>query len=484
MRATTDRGCATVAGPYRLVVDRELATFSAWYEMFPRSEGAQPPQSGTLQTASRRLPAIAAMGFDVVYLPPIHPIGHTFRKGANNTLQTSPDDVGSPWAIGDESGGHTAVHPGLGGLDDFDAFVDRAGASGLEVALDYALQCSPDHPWVREHPEWFRHRPDGTIRYAENPPKRYQDIYPLNFDDADRNGLYEAVRDILLFWIGHGVRVFRVDNPHTKPLPLWERLIADVRGRHPDVLFLAEAFTRPAVMHRLGKIGFTQSYTYFTWRNWKGEIAEYLTELSETEQVDFFRPNFWVNTPDILHEVLQKGGPPAFRMRAVLAALCCPSWGMYSGYELFEQVPVREGSEEYLDSEKYQLRPREWGRRDTLVPFITRLNQIRRRHRGAVSLLRTLRVQHVDGDALLAVSRRDDAREDVLLVVVNLDPTQTHDSTTWLDLAELGLPADRPFMAHDELGDTTFTWQGPRNYVRLDPDVQAAHVLHLRPLAP
>ena len=484
MRATADRGCATLAGPYQLTVDRELATFSAWYEMFPRSEGAQPPRSGTLETAGARLPAIAAMGFDVVYLPPIHPIGHTFRKGANNSLEALPGDVGSPWAIGDESGGHTAVHPDLGSLDDFDAFVARAGQSGLEVALDYALQCSPDHPWVRRHPEWFRHRPDGSIRYAENPPKRYQDIYPLNFDDADRNGLYEACRDILHFWIGHGVRVFRVDNPHTKPLPFWERLIGDVRSRHPEVLFLAEAFTRPAVMHRLGKIGFSQSYTYFTWRVWKEEIAEYLTELSQTEAADFYRPNFWVNTPDILHEVLQKGGPAAFRLRAVLAALCAPSWGMYSGYELFENQPVREGSEEYLDSEKYQLRPRDWNQPDNLIPFITRLNQIRRRHRSALSLMRTLRVQPVDGDAILAVSRRDDAGDDVLLVVVNLDPTQAHESTTWLDLAELGLDEERPFLAHDELGDTTFTWQGPRNFVRLDPAWQVAHVLHLRPLAP
>ena len=480
MQRTADRSRATVAGPFPLWVDRALGAFSAWYEMFPRSEGASSGHSGTFATASQRLPAIAAMGFDIVYLPPIHPIGRTHRKGANNELEARPGDPGSPWAIGGPEGGHTAVHPDLGTLDDFDAFVAAAQRNGLEVALDYALQCSPDHPWVHQHPQWFRHRPDGSIRYAENPPKRYQDIYPLNFDTEDREALWQALLEVMLFWIDHGVRVFRVDNPHTKPLRFWEWLIREMRRSHPEVILLAEAFTRPRVMQRLAKIGFTQSYTYFTWRVWRQDIIDYLTELSQTEMVDWFRPNFWPNTPDILHETLQAGGPPAFRLRLVLAALCCPSWGMYSGYELYENTPLRPGSEEYLDSEKYQYRPRDWDQPDTLVPLITRVNQIRRRHRHAIGELSTLRVHHADNDAVLCVSRSSDDGDDVLLVVINLDPYRPQEATTWLDLDALGLPADRPFQAHDELTDTTFVWQGPRNYVRLDPGQQPAHVLHLR----
>ena len=482
MRRTADRSRATVAGPYRLFVDRPLATFSAWYEMFPRSEGAVPPRGGTFASAAQRLPAIADMGFDIVYLPPIHPIGTTFRKGPNNTLECLPGDVGSPWAIGSEEGGHTAVHPDLGSIADFDAFVERARGCGLEVALDFAVQCSPDHPWVREHPQWFRHRSDGTIRYAENPPKRYQDIYPVNFDTDDRDALFVALRDVMLYWIDHGVSVLRVDNPHTKHLTFWEWVIPELRARNPEVILLSEAFTRPRVMERLAKVGFTQSYTYFTWRNSKQELTEYLTELSQTEKVDWFRPNFWVNTPDILHEVLQHGGPPAFRLRMVLAALSCPSWGMYAGYELFENTPVRSGSEEYLDAEKYQLRPRDWARAGSLAPLISRVNRIRRRHCGAVSQLRTLRLHHVSNDALLCFSRSDDARSDVLLVVVNLDPVNVREGTTWIDLGALGVPDDRPFEAHDELTDTTYIWHGAANYVRLDPAAgQAAHVLHLRP---
>ncbi|HEV3123359.1 MAG TPA: alpha-1,4-glucan--maltose-1-phosphate maltosyltransferase [Candidatus Dormibacteraeota bacterium] len=480
LRETADRSRATVIGPFPLFVDRPLATFSAWYEMFPRSEGATATRSGTLCTAARRLGDIAAMGFDVVYLPPIHPIGASHRKGANNSLDCGPADPGSPWAIGSPAGGHTAVHPDLGTVADFDAFVAEARRLGLEVALDYALQCSPDHPWVSEHPEWFRHRADGSIRYAENPPKRYQDIYPLNFDTQDIEALYAACRDILLFWIGHGVRVFRVDNPHTKPLPFWERLIGELRAAHPEIIVLAEAFTRPAVMRYLAKAGFTQSYTYFTWRNWKAEVSEYLYELSQTPMVDYFRPNFWVNTPDILHEMLQKGGPPAFRMRAALAAIACPSWGMYSGYELYERTPLREGSEEYLDSEKYQYRPRDWSQPDSLAPFITELNGIRRRHREAISLLRTLRLHHIDSDALICVSRASDDGGDVLLMVLNLDPTAAHEATTWLDMDALGIADDRPFTVHDELTGADYTWQGPLNYVRLDPEVQPAHVFSVR----
>jgi starch synthase (maltosyl-transferring) len=483
-RRTEARRRATVAGPFPLFVDRELATFSAWYEMFPRSEGAVPPRSGTFKTASRRLPQIAEMGFDVVYLPPIHPIGETFRKGANNTVGAGPRDPGSPWAIGSRHGGHTAVHPDLGTIDDFDAFVAAARGCGLEVALDYALQCSPDHPWVREHPEWFRHRPDGSIRYAENPPKRYQDIYPLNFDTEDREGLYAACRDILLFWMDHGVRIFRVDNPHTKPLPFWEWVISEIHERDPGVIFLSEAFTRPKLMQRLAKLGFTQSYTYFTWRNWRSELIDYLQELSQTPEVDWFRPNFWVNTPDILHESLQRGGPPTFRIRAALAAITCPSWGMYAGYELYERTPLREGSEEYLHSEKYEYRPRKWDQPDTLAPFISRLNRIRRQHRDAIALLRTLRIHHVDNDALLCVSRTTDDHGDTVLLVVNLDPNRAQEGTAWLDLDALGIPDDRPYLAHDELTGASYTWGGAIQYVRLDPMVQPAHIFHLRPTSP
>jgi starch synthase (maltosyl-transferring) len=483
MQRTIDRSAGTLAGPFPLWIDRERGAFSSWYELFPRSEGATPHRPGTLRTAMARLPGVAQMGFDVVYLPPIHPIGTTHRKGSNNSLTPGPDDPGSPWAIGAPAGGHTAIHPDLGTIKDFDAFVTAAKKAGLEVALDYALQCSPDHPWVTEHPQWFRHRPDGSIRYAENPPKRYQDIFPINFDTEDREALWDALRDVMLFWIAHGVRVFRVDNPHTKPLPFWEWLIGEVHETHPDVLFLAEAFTRPAVMKRLAKAGFSQSYTYFTWRNSARELAEYLTELSSTEMVDYFRPNFWVNTPDILHAFLQHGGPGAFRLRLVLAALTAPSWGMYSGYELYENIAVREGSEEYLNSEKYQVRTRDWNDPRSLAPMVATVNAIRRRHREAIALLRTLHVHHIDSEHMLCVSRMSDDGSDVLLVIVNLDPYSAHEATTWLDLAALGIPADAPFVAHDELSDATFTWWGPANYVRLDPAYQPAHVLHLRPLS-
>jgi starch synthase (maltosyl-transferring) len=482
MRRTVDRARATVAGPFPLWVDRQLGGFSAWYELFPRSEGATATNQGTFTTAAKRLPAIAAMGFDIVYLPPIHPIGTSHRKGANNTLTPGPDDPGSPWAIGGPEGGHTAVHPGLGTLSDFDAFVAAARKAKLEVALDYALQCSPDHPWVKEHPAWFNHRPDGSIRYAENPPKRYQDIYPINFDTENREELWSALRDVMLFWIDRGVRVFRVDNPHTKPIPFWEWLIAEVHRDHPDVLFLAEAFTRPAVMRRLAEVGFTQSYTYFTWRNTKQELSEYLLELSTTEMVDFFRPNFWVNTPDILHAFLQHGGPGAFRLRLVLAALTVGSWGMYSGYELFENVALREGSEEYLDSEKFAVRPRDWSDPRSLAPMITQVNDIRRRHREAIAQQRTLRIHAIDSEQMIAVSRMSDDGSDVLLVIVNLDPYQAHEATTWLDLAAIGMPEHDPYSVHDELTDTTYTWRGPSNYVRLDPAVQPAHIFHLRAL--
>ena len=481
MAATLDVSAATTSAAMPLWVDRELAGFGAWYEMFPRSEGATAGHPGTFATAAKRLPAIAAMGFDVVYLPPIHPIGSSFRKGPNNTLDAAPGDPGSPWAIGSSDGGHTAVNPDLGDLRDFDRFVVAARRAGLEVALDYAIQCSPDHPWVTERPQWFRHRSDGTIRYAENPPKRYQDIYPLDFETEDREGLYAALRDVLEFWIAHDVKVFRVDNPHTKALDFWEWVIDDVHRVHPDVIFLAEAFTRPRMMERLARLGFTQSYTYFTWRNTREELAEYLSRLSQTEMVDWFRPNFWVNTPDILHAYLQEGGPAAFRVRAVLAAMTAPSWGMYSGYELCENVAVSPGSEEYLDSEKYQLRPRDHARADSLAPLVTTLNGIRRRHREAVALLRNLRVQRVEGDAILCVSRRNHAGDDVLLMVCNLDPHNVREATLHLDLTELGVGADAPFKVVDELDGASYSWRGPANYVLLDPRRAPAHVFHVVP---
>ena len=479
MRRTFDIARATTAGPYPVWVDRELGGFSAWYELFPRSEGATETSSGTFKTAAKRLPAVAAMGFDIAYLPPIHPIGRSFRKGPNNTTDAGPDAVGSPWAIGGPEGGHTAVNPDLGTIEDFDGFVAAAGKAGLEVALDYALQCSPDHPWVREHPQWFLHRADGSIRYAENPPKRYQDIYPINFDTKDRAALDAALLEVMRFWIGHGIRVFRVDNPHTKPFDFWRWLIETVHRDHPEVIFLAEAFTRPRTMEHLAKLGFTQSYSYFTWRNTKAELSEYLAELSQGPVVDYFRPNFWVNTPDILHAFLQEGGPAAFRIRLVLAALACSSWGMYSGYELYENLPVRAGSEEYLDSEKYQLRPRDWQTKGNLAPMVTTVNQVRRRHHEAIALMRTLRLHHVDSDQIFCFSRRSQARDDVVLVVVNLDPHNVREATVWPDLDELGVDGTRPYEVIDELNAVTYTWSGPSSYVRLDPKRTPAHVFRV-----
>ncbi|WP_079075060.1 alpha-1,4-glucan--maltose-1-phosphate maltosyltransferase, partial [Streptomyces atriruber] len=425
-----------------LLVERQRALYGAWYEFFPRSEGAvvehgSPPVPGTLRTAAARLPVIAEMGFDVVYLPPIHPIGTTFRKGPDNALSAGPDDVGVPWAIGSPEGGHDAVHPDLGTLDDFDAFVRRATGLGLEVALDFALQCSPDHPWVEKHPEWFAHRPDGSIAYAENPPKKYQDIYPISFD-KDLPGLIAETVRLLRFWMGHGVRVFRVDNPHTKPVAFWDRVLAEVNASDPDVVFLAEAFTRPPVVRALAQAGFQQSYTYFTWRNTKQELTEHLTELS-VETAAYLRPNLFVNTPDILPAYLQDGGRPAFEVRAVLAATLSPSWGMYAGYELCENTPARADCEDYLHSEKYQLRPRDWeyaeraGR--SLAPLITALNRIRREH-PALRLLRNLRFHEADNDAVIVYSKRDG--QDTVVVVANLDPHHTQEATVSLDMPQLG----------------------------------------------
>ena len=487
---------------YPLIVHRQRALFSAWYEFFPRSEGAvldpthrTKPKSGTLRSAARRLSVIADMGFDVVYLPPIHPIGTTARKGQNNTLIAGPGDPGSPWAIGSPDGGHDAIHPDLGTLRDFDAFVTRARRLGLEVAMDLALQASPDHPWVTKHPEWFTTRADGSIAYAENPPKKYQDIYPLNFDN-DPEGIYAEVRGLLQHWMDHGVRIFRVDNPHTKPLPFWQRLLADVAATDPDVIFLSEAFTRPAMMHALAAIGFHQSYTYFTWRNTAAELIEYGRELAGPAAA-YMRPNFFVNTPDILGGYLQHAELPAFAVRAVLAAMMSPSWGVYSGYELGENIPLVPGSEEYLDSEKYAYRPRDWdlaaklGR--TIAPLLTKLNAIRRAH-PALHYLRNLRFHYSDQPEILCFSKHAEPEfgggdggsppradgspggSDTVLVVVNLDPAQPREATVWLDTEALGLDAAAGFPVTDELTGQRFRW-GPGNYVRLDPAVTPAHIL-------
>ncbi|MFI8359142.1 maltotransferase domain-containing protein [Streptomyces sp. NPDC085612] len=483
------RELVSAAKPLPVLVERKRALFGSWYEMFPRSEGAvlepgEAPVSGTFRTAAERLPAIAGMGFDVVYLPPIHPIGSTYRKGPNNTLSAGSWDPGVPWAIGSTEGGHDAVHPELGTLEDFDAFVARARELDLEIALDFALQCSPDHPWVEKHPEWFRHRADGTIAYAENPPKKYQDIYPVHFD-TDMAGIVEETCRILRHWMDHGVRIFRVDNPHTKPVVFWQKVIADINKSDPDVIFLAEAFTRPAMMRALAAVGFQQSYTYFTWRNTKAELTEYVTELAGTASASVMRPNFFVNTPDILHEYLQRGGRPAFEVRAVLAATLSPTWGVYAGYELCENTPVREGSEEYLDSEKYELRPRDWAAADregrTIAPLITTLNRLRRRN-PALQQLRDVHFHSTDNEQVIAYSKHAGANS--VLVVVNLDPHHTQEATVSLDMPVLGLDWHGSLAVRDELTGETYHW-GRANYVRLEPGRTPAHVLAaLRPSPP
>ena len=478
------RDLVSTEGPYPLFVDRERALFSSWYEFFPRSEGARVDpttgavQSGTFATAAKRLRAVADMGFDVIYLPPIHPIGEVNRKGANNTLAPTPEDVGSPWAIGSRLGGHDAVHPDLGTIEDFDAFVAQAREVGLEVALDFALQAAPDHPWATEHPEWFTTRADGTIAYAENPPKKYQDIYPINFDN-DPDGIYAEAERLLRHWMEHGVRIFRVDNPHTKPVAFWEWLLGRIRETDPDVLFLAEAFTKPPMMQALATVGFHQSYTYFTWRNTRTEIETYLHEVSrETSAV--MRPNFFVNTPDILHAYLQYGGQPAFKIRAAVAATGSPSWGVYAGFELFEHVAVRPGSEEYLDSEKYQIRIRDWDEAQqsgqTLAPYLTRLNEIRRAH-PALHQLRNLTVHTSDEDSVLVYSKQ--LEDDLVVVVVNLDPHHSRTTTVHLNMPALGMTWADSFIAHDEITGQDWQW-GEHNYVHLDPWVEPAHVVSVR----
>ncbi|GIW52721.1 MAG: alpha-1,4-glucan:maltose-1-phosphate maltosyltransferase [Gemmatimonadales bacterium] len=457
----------------KLWVDRPEAGFGAWYEMFPRSQSTVPGKHGTFDDAARRLAELKELGFDVIYLPPIHPIGRTHRKGKNHSLVAGPDDPGSPWAIGNEHGGHTAVEPQLGTLEDFERFVRRARELGMEVALDYALQCSPDHPWVKEHPEWFSIRPDGSIKYAENPPKKYQDIYPLNFWCQDYPALWRACKEILEFWIARGVKIFRVDNPHTKPFAFWEWLIGEMRREHPEVIFLSEAFTRPARMKALAKLGFHQSYTYFTWRNTAPELREYLTELTRTDMVEYFRPNFFTNTPDILHAYLQQGGRPAFRVRLVLAATLSPVYGIYSGFELCENTPFAPGSEEYLNSEKYEIKVRDWNAPGNIKEDIAIVNRIRREHR-ALQRLDNLTFCHSENDQILCYHKH--APGDDLLIAVNLDPHRVQETMVHVPLEALELSEEEPFEVEDLLTGERYGWRGRRNYVRLDPERQVAHI--------
>jgi starch synthase (maltosyl-transferring) len=463
----------------QVVVERERARFGSWYEMFPRSAGHDATRSATFREAAERLPEIAAMGFDVLYLPPIHPIGTTHRKGPNNTLQANPGDPGSPWAIGSEAGGHMEIEPGLGTLEDFDRFLAAAEKVGLEIALDVAFQCSPDHPYVREHPEWFRHRPDGSIKYAENPPKKYQDIYPFDFECEAWESLWQELRDVVLFWAQRGVRIFRVDNPHTKTLGFWEWLIESVRTRFPDAVFLSEAFTRPKVMRHLAKRGFSQSYTYFTWRNTKQELTEYLTELTQTKVREYLRPNLFANTPDILHEYLQFGGRAAFQIRLVLAATLGASYGIYGPpFELCVGDAV-SGTEEYQDSEKYQIRVWDRERPGNIQSFIRRVNQIRRDN-PALQEDWSLRFHPVENEQLLFFSKCTPDRSNVVLVVVNLDPHHTQSGWVHLPLAALGLPEHESYQAHDLLSDGRFLWHGPSNFVSLEPHSSPAHIFRMR----
>ncbi|HTU22934.1 MAG TPA: alpha-1,4-glucan--maltose-1-phosphate maltosyltransferase [Gemmataceae bacterium] len=464
----------------RVTVDRERARFGAWYELFPRSAADEPGRHGTFKDVEKRLPYVRDMGFDVLYLTPIHPIGLSFRKGPNNTLNAGPNDPGSPWGIGAAEGGHTAIHPQLGTLDDFDHLLTTAREHDLEIALDIAFQCSPDHPWVREHPEWFRHRPDGTIKYAENPPKKYQDIYPLDFECADWQGLWRALLDVMLFWCERGVRIFRVDNPHTKSFRFWEWLIAELQKRYPDTLFLSEAFTRPKVMRYLAKSGFSQSYTYFTWRNNKHELIEYFTELTQTQVREYMRPNLFANTPDILPEYLQYGGRAAFYIRFVLAATLGASYGIYGPpFETFEHQAVKQGSEEYIDSEKYQVRRWDWDRPNVFREFIARVNAIRREN-PALHANDRLIFYPTDNEQILFYGKSTPDLSNVILVVVNLDPHHTQSGWVRVPLHEMGLRADEPFQVHDLLTEARYLWNDESNFVRLDPHANVAHIFRLR----
>jgi starch synthase (maltosyl-transferring) len=464
-----------------IVVDRDRATFSAWYELFPRSWSPTPGKHGTLRDVANRLEYVAEMGFDILYLPPISPIGHSFRKGKNNAVEAAPGDEGSPWAIGSAEGGHTSILPALGTLKDFTNLVKRAKQLKMEVALDIAFQCAPDHPWVKEHPEFFKKRPDGSIQYAENPPKKYQDIYPLDFETANWQGLWEALRDVFSFWMDQGVLVFRVDNPHTKAFPFWQWVIPELKEKDPNVLFLAEAFTRPRVMERLAKVGFSQSYTYFTWRDTKEDLTEYMLELTTTPIKEYFRPNFWPNTPDILPGHLQTGGLPAFRFRLVLAATLCSNFGIYGpAYELGDNTPTKPGSEEYLNSEKYEIKQWDLTNPASLKPLITRLNQIR----GANPALKSnerLHFHPTDNPMLICYSKRTADGSNQILVVVNLDPSLVQAGWIDVDLAALGLAADGTFEVYDLLADHPYSWRGSRNYVALRPAEAPAHVFRVAP---
>jgi starch synthase (maltosyl-transferring) len=463
-----------------VVVDREKCGFSAWYELFPRSCSPEPGRHGTFQDCAAMLPYIASMGFDVVYLTPIHPIGHTFRKGKNNSVTAQPDDVGSPWAIGSEEGGHTSVHPQLGTLEDFQRLVSAAKSNGLELALDIAFQCSPDHPYVREHRKWFGVRPDGTIQYAENPPKKYEDIYPFDFESEGWNPLWIELKEVVLFWVKQGVRIFRVDNPHTKPFSFWEWLIRGIKEKYPEVTFLAEAFTRPQLLNRLAKLGFSQSYTYFTWRNTKRELMEYFDGLDRTGVREYLRPILWPNTPDILPEYLQVGGRPAFMIRLILAATLGASYGIYGpAFELCENAPFRPGSEEYLNSEKYELKNRDLNAAVSLKGLIARINRIRKEN-PALHTDRTLRFHNTDNPSLICYSKATNDLSNIIVVIVNLDSSHAQAGWVDIDMDSLGLDPNHAFLVHDLLGDGRFLWQGPHNFVELFPESLPAHILHVR----
>jgi starch synthase (maltosyl-transferring) len=462
-----------------VVVDRERARFCSWYELFPRSCSPVAGKHGTFRDVEGRLEYVSRMGFDVLYLPPIHPIGESFRKGKNNSVTAAPGDVGSPWAIGSELGGHTAIHPELGTLDDFLHLIAAAKKSGLEIAMDIAFQCSPDHPWVKEHPKWFRHRADGSIQYAENPPKKYQDIYPLDFESEDWTGLWDGLKGVFTFWIEQGVRIFRVDNPHTKAFPFWEWVIGEIKREHRDVLFLAEAFTRPRVMERLAKLGFSQSYTYFTWRNTKQDLTEYVEQLMGTEIGEYFRPNFWPNTPDILPEPLQIGGKPVFMARLVLAATLATSYGIYGpAFELQEHTPAKAGGEEYLNSEKYELKHWDLDDKNSLAPFIETVNRARREN-AALQENHALVFHTTDNPYLICYSKKSADGSSTILVVVNLDPFHVQSGWVDLDLEKLELNPREPFQLHDQLADTRYLWQGSRNYVELSPSKIPAHIFRV-----
>ncbi len=479
MATYPDRSDATQYAPApRVVVDRQAALFAAWYEFFPRSAEGRDDRGSTFRDCLPRLDDAKAMGFDVIYLPPIHPIGHTNRKGRNNSITCEPGDPGVPWAIGSEAGGHKAVEPTLGTLADFDWLQKEVRKRGMEIALDFALNCSPDHPYVKEHPEWFYRRPDGTIKYAENPPKKYEDIYPLNFRCENWRELWAEIKSIVLFWAERGVRIFRVDNPHTKPVAFWEYLITGVREKYPDTIFLSEAFTRPKMMKALAKAGFNQSYTYFTWRNSKRELIEYFTELTQTEMSEYFRPNLWPNTPDILPFVLQEGGRPTFMIRVLLAATLSPLYGIYSGYELCENEAL-PGREEYLDSEKYQFKERDWNAPGNIKDWITRLNKIRKQNR-ALQLYTNLRFYHAENDAILFYGKMTAARDNIILVVVNLDPHRKQNSFVDVPIEQFGQMESDEYRVQDLLSGATYTWRGRRNYVELDPEIQPAHIFLVR----